>query len=353
VNVSKYESEDREPETFRKGDVQAALAELRDTFVAGVAAKNADGTPVQVVAVADGMSLKSLKPLLDEYLHWPERARGYAELSNVASLARYVNLHKRPESIVYLDDLEPGAPRMVAVFDANEPRPQPPPYQGDPADPEAKTKAEAHAQAWRDKAPGVLAGWQEFGAVYRFPLSPEWIAWARVAGQWLKQAEFAQFLEEHALEVVDATNPGARAKQITEQLGLELAGPARLLELSRGLSVNVAQAVTNEIKLSSGEGQIHFEEKHVDKGGALIRVPGAFAIDLPVFRGGAPYRVVVFLRYRVVDKRIAWQLSPYLLDRVFDDALQGAAEQVENATGIPVVRGRPDPITTARAFARY
>jgi hypothetical protein len=44
---------------------------------------------------------------------------------------------------------------------------------------------------------------------------------------------------------------------------VKLATPIDLLGLSRGLSLRVEQNVAHHVALSSGEGQIHYEEKHV------------------------------------------------------------------------------------------
>jgi len=306
------EDDDLEPITL--GNVQAALEQLRDSYVRPL--QFDDGKEMPIVALGSGMSLKSLKPLLDEFNRYPERMRGFAQLTDLDSLAAYVNRHKRPESILFLDDVDPKEPAVHVVFDAHEP-----------------TSVDPNA--------GALPGWGEFGARYNFPLTPEWKAWRDVAGKWLNQGEFAGFIEQHVLEVIDPTDPGERARALAQELGLSLAGKAKLFELSRGLKVNVNQGVANAVNLATGEGQVIFEEKHTGAGGETLRVPGAFAVAVPVFRGGAAYRMIVMLRYRIEERHLKWQLAPHLIDQVFDDALEGAAKQLREATALPVFRGRP------------
>lgn len=301
-----------------KGNVQAALDEFRDSYASvHEDFTNSDGDLTPYVIAPKGVELKSLKPIIDSYLAQPERMKGTALLSDLESLASYVNLYKRRATLVYLDDLDPKAPSVHVVFDAHTPN---------GADPELEAPA----------------GWGDFGARYFFPLSPEWEAWREIAGQWLEQGQFAAFMEDRLLDIADPTDPGERAKAIAAELGLTLAGRAKLFELSRGLRVNVQQNVNQEVSLGSGEGQLFFQEKHADEKGDMLRVPGAFAIAVPVFRGSATaYRMIVMLRYRVHEKRVRWQLAPHLIETVFEDALEGAAAELRAKTSIPVLRGRP------------
>jgi uncharacterized protein YfdQ (DUF2303 family) len=310
-----------------KGNVQAALDELRDTH-SQMRKVVVDGLVVPFITLGDGLKLESLKPIIDEYLDRPERMRGFAQLTDIESLAAYVNRFKRGETLVFLDDSDPRAPRIEVVFDAHE------------AEPQVPVDASKGAPA--------RAGWHEFGARYNFPLTPEWKAWRDVASKWLDQRSFASFIEEHVLEIADPTDPGERATAIASELGLTLAGKGKLYELSRGLAVNVNQSVKNTVNLSTGEGQVFFEEKHVGQGGEMLRVPGAFCVTVPVFRGGTAYRMIVMLRYRTQsgdEKKIQWQLAPHLIDAVFEDALEGAAAQLREKTACPVLRGRSGTIS--------
>lgn len=305
-----------------KGNVQAALDELRGRYVQAIPTINDAGEELQLVALGEGMELKSVKKLLDEYRERPERMTGFAQLTDLDSLAAYVNRFKRNETLIFLDDINPLRPGVQVVFDAHEPEPRVP--------------SDASNQV-----AAAQAGWGQFGARYAFPLTPEFTAWRDVADKWLDQRAFASFIETRILDVADPTDPGERATAIAQELGLTLAGKAKLYELSRGLSVTVNQGIANTVNLSTGEGQLIYEEKHVGQGGEVLRVPGAFAVAVPVFRGGAAYRMIVMLRYRVDEKKVKWQLSPHLIELVFEDALEGAAAQLREKTACPVLRGRP------------
>lgn len=277
-------------EPVQKGNVQAALEELGRRSEVRFLTRGDDGEPIGPVAlVAPNFRVESLKPLLDEYLTHPERRRTRVVLTELSSLAEYINLYKAPETLVYIDDRDQLKPSITVVFDEHEPL--------------TRTKLERAAArvAGDDLEDDTEArpGWREHRAGYQFPLTPEWQAWVDVSKKAQSQGEFAAFLEDHVTDVVNPADPGEPAKKMAEELGLTLAGQGKLLALSRGLAVNVDQKVLSEQNLTSGEGKLVFEERHNDTNGAPLSVPGAFAIAVPVFRGGAHYRIPVRLKYRV------------------------------------------------------
>lgn len=321
-----------EDEGVRKGDVQAALEELgRRAELKFLAEDPVEGSGAPVALLPKGFEVRSLKPILDEYLPRPERRRGTVVLTELGSLAEYVNLYKADETLVYIDDRDLTAPRISVVFDEHE----------------STTRAQlqsAEALQADDDGPSTVKarpGWREHRAGYAFPLTPEWRDWVEVSKKELPQAAFAAFLEDHVTDVVSPSDPGEPAKKMAEELGITLAGPAKLLELSRGLAINVDQKVMQAQNLSTGEGSLTFEEVHKDTGGAPLKVPGAFAIAVPVFRGGDLYRIPVRLKYRVSGGRVLWSLQPYRMDQVFENAIEGAAQYLREKTAVTVLRGAP------------
>jgi hypothetical protein len=80
----------------------------------------------------------------------------------------------------------------------------------------------------------------------------------------------------------------------------KVASPIKLLELSRGLSINENSVISQNTKLQSGEGHITFSNEHIDTAtGLQVDIPSMFVITIPVFRNGACYRILARLRYRV------------------------------------------------------
>ena len=65
-----------------------------------------------------------------------------------------------------------------------------------------------------------------------------------------------------------------------------VATPAQLIQLSRGLQVNVSSVVKNIVNLASGEASIAFDEQHTDGDGQPLKVPGIFMLSIaPFFMG--------------------------------------------------------------------
>jgi len=263
------------------------------------------GAPILVLP--SGKTAQSVKPLLDEYLDRPERKAGSATLTTLDAFNAYAIRHKQDESVVFVDDTNPQAPQIVAVFDAHS---------------------------------SDLAGWQKHRAVYAFPLSDEWKRWRNVPESF-SQADFAAFLEDRITDVIDPSSAGDIAKKFASDVGAQLASPAKLLELARGLAITVDSKVVSRVSLGNGTGEISYKEDHNDEAGAPLKVPGAFCIGIPVFRLGAAYSIPVRLRYRLKDGKVTWQLALQRIENVLEHAIADAASKVGESTGLPVFRGKP------------
>ncbi len=273
-----------------------------------------EGQRVQVAAVSDGFrrSLISVKGLLGEYRTAPERREGTATLTTLDSFCSYVKRFADEHSVIFADVENRDDAKLVAIIDYNEKK---------------------------------FGGAPRFGkhrAVYKFPLSEEWKAWMAVNGKELPQGKFAQHIEDRILDVQAPSEAGDMVKAFAINLGGDLATMQRLQELANGLSINVDIAVINATNLSSGEGQISFQETHSDGRGGKLNVPKGFAIAIPVFRNGAFYSMPVRLRYRRHENKILWTSLLYRDDRVWDDAVKIACDTAHAETGLDLLYGRPE-----------
>jgi len=271
------------------------------------------GRAAHVLIVPEGRKIHSIKPLLDEYLTKPERRKGTATLTTLASFVDHVNRHKDEHSVVFAHVTEPEA-QLLAVFDYNE------------------------SGAAGDEG-GARFG--QHRAVYGCPFSDEWKAWTMKRGE-MSLADFATYLEDRIMDVLPPASAGETIKAFADQLSVQLASPQRLMELSRGLTVNVGQKVVNHVNLSTGEGTVSFEERHTGEGGDSVKVPGAFALAIPVFKGGDAYQIPVRLRYRTAGGQVTWSFTPQRIDRVRDHAINEACDVVKKETGLALFFGRPE-----------
>lgn len=289
----------------------SAVRELGETEELAILEATAEGTPL--VVVPKGKQVFDLKPYLDKFRPFPERKVGTALLTTLDAFIAHANRFKDAESAIFLDDEKdiPG-PRFISVFDYHE------------------------------KAGGRARHGQHRG-IYAFPLSAEWCAWTKGAGVEMAQGDFAVFLEDRIPDVLAPASVGEKTRAFAEAAGIQVAAPARLLELSRGLSIKVDTQVAQHVNLSTGESQILFKEEHSSGDAASsLKVPSGFAIQIPVVRGGPAYQIPVRLRYRVSGGRVLWKYALYRTDLIFEEMLSEALEQVAAETALPLFRGRPE-----------
>lgn len=293
-------------------DLAEELRALYDAELTMLTGPEAPSVPVAILP--QGKMVVGVKSLLDEWRAVPERRRGTAQLQDLESLVEWVNRHKDADSACFaLRSLT--APKIVAVIDYHR--------AGEPG-------------AGRPR-------WGEHRAEYQFPLSTEWQAWLRSNEQWMDQAGFASWLEERVVDVIQINDQADEDLAHYAQLvGGAWASPTKLVELSRGLAINVDTAVRSAVTTSSGEVEVSYAETHKDGTGHPVRVPSLFAIAIPVWFNGALYRIPVRLRYRVHQGKLAWSYALVRPDRTFEDAFAGACEQVRRETALPVFIGTPD-----------
>lgn len=267
---------------------------------------------VPIAILPSGKRVESLKKYIDEYATQPERRAGTATLRDLASFIAHVNRFKSADSSIFADP-NPVRPSLTAVFDYH------------PGGPDV-----------------TAAAFGRHRSVYAAPVSEEWKAWIGINGKPLAQGEFAAFLEDHVTEVLVADESDEQLKAFADLVGGRFANATQLLALSRGLQVNVDTQVREVVTLSSGEIDIKYAEQHRDGEGQPIKVANLFVIAIPVFYGGATYRIPARLRYRVQGGRITWSVHLVRVDRVFDDAFHGAIAEVQTKTDLPIFVGSPE-----------
>jgi hypothetical protein len=292
------------------------LGDVGTTVLEDASADKTIGHAVTILEVPTSRKLESVKKFLDEYRTRPERKQGTSDLTTVASFVDQVNRSKDEDTVVFVEIGNRQQPSMTAVFDYNK------------AGPDGEPRFGRHR------------------ARYRFPVSVEWAAWTGAPGklEGMAQDTFAEFLETRIMDVLDPTSIKEKGNldAFCRQLGITLASPGRLMELSKGLTVHAEHTVIQNILIGSGEMQLAFTEDHKDSTGAKLKVPGGFAIAIPVFLHGPAYQIPVRLRYRVKDGVVKWTLAPQRLDEVWDDAITMSVNDVTTKTSLTTLFGTPE-----------
>lgn len=244
---------------------------------------------------ADG-SVRVIDLGTDEHLRRvgaaPARKVGHAQLTDTHSFGLYVNDHQEQGKTTLWGDRRQG--RILAVFNGH--------------------------QVSGDGTPG----WGDHRATLSLQKTPEWEAWNKASGQLVGQEQFANFLEDHQLEVVDPDG-------------------ATLLEVVTSIEATKGAAMKSAIRLDSGQVQVSYEETieaTAGKAGKLT-IPTKVTLALTPFECGEPYKVEARFRYRLNNGALSLGV---ILDRP-DDVLRAAftdvVAKVEDDTSCTVLYGTP------------
>lgn len=270
------------------------------------------GLPAQVpVALHRGKepSVSALAGVIESYRLHPKRKQGTAEAQTFESFCELINRHKSEHSVIFAD-ADWRQPSFTAVIDYH--------HLGVDGQPDYG-KHRVH---------------------YAFPLSEEWQAWNKMNGQKMTQEDFAYFLEDRVAELSAPTDE--ERIWLERDFATTVATPSQLVELSRGLQVNVASKVKAAHTLANGEGQIVWEESHQDASGAPLKVPGIFILSAPPFFMGDKMRIPVRLRYRTAGGSVTWFYQIYRPDQFITEHVRHAIFDAREKTGLPAYEGKPE-----------
>lgn len=223
---------------------------------------------------------------LEKLLEIPARKRGQIALNDAQSFINYFIKHSEQGSIYA--EIDP--PKFIAVLDDHK---------------------------------SSTPGWRGHIANYSCPLSKEWKIWTNSNKRVMKQSEFAQFIEDNLLDIVDP--PGAD-----------------MLEISRSLEAKKKVNFASAIRLSNGQTELTYEEEiqgTAAKG--KLNIPELFSLGIPVLDGTDPYRVDARLRYRITDgSLVIWYdlLRPH---KVLESAVMDVWVEIETKTEQKIFNGQP------------
>jgi hypothetical protein len=284
--------------------------------------------PVDILVVGSGKKVVDLLPMHEARRETPLRRKGQSAHTTLNSFVDHVARQRDSQSAIFANDT-PAAPSFLAIYDYNE---------------------ATIVDILSGETPAARQGTPRFGqhrAFYSMPYSDEWLAWQRIASPdspWLTQRQFAEALEDRAIEVLAPSDIPSKTKAELDALGIGPAGPSTLLALARGLFVAIDRKLGSSQNLNSGESRLVFEETHTttDAGGNQILVPPGFVAAIPVFRDEEPYPLIVRLRYKPDGQSTKWKLSLHRSDVAFRDAFYEVARNVKTKTGLPLFYGTPE-----------
>ncbi len=229
----------------------------------------------------------------DKYREFPQHKRGTVILHDVAAFTAYHAKHADGWSEIFADA---HAGTVISVLDAH-----------------------------MNEQSG--ARWQQHRAVLSLTADPHWRTWTGADGQMMPQQAFAEFIEDNAADI--AADSPAKA--------------ADLLELAQHFHAATKVTFNGSHRLASGETGLTYVEETTATAGKRgeIVIPPDFAIGVPPYEGGAPYRVKARFRYRLNGGELR---LGYRLNRPGDtarDAFAVIITQVEETAHVTIMRGAP------------
>ena len=263
-----------------------------------------------------------------EYLK-PARRVGTANLTDLASLIAWANRFKGETSALFADaDME--SPTLTCIADYHA----------------------AGATNVTDPTGDPSARHCQHKAVYGFPLSEEWQAWMRISGTALEKDVMGEFIEAQAKDIMDPTPAVLKGthndkNEPWENRLIEIASKiegrygqlSQLLAMSRQFQVYEASNLKVATNRDTGEQEVQFLNEHRTPDGKPLNIPNLIIIAIPVFMGGAPYRMAVRFRYRKLGGQLAFIMSIYNPEKVFEAAFKEAVEIATKETDLPVFMG--------------
>ncbi|UIK04876.1 DUF2303 family protein [Neorhizobium galegae] len=292
-------------------------------IVSVTAPPGAKGVPTSIPLLLnpkDGTAA-GIKSHFDSWRDTPERKTGTAKATTLDSFIELTERHMTDHSVIFADTNWPK-PSFTTVIDY---------HQMNIANVVEGSKDTFTTLGSPDKGHHRIH--------YPFPLSEEWQAWVAGNKKPMNQVDFAEFIEDRIGELA-----APHEDEITfweAKLGGKMAYPNELQLLSRGLKIHAQTKVSNIVTLSSGEGEISFEEEHRDMKGDKLTIPSLFIIQLPPFFQGEPTRVPVRLRYRAKEG-ITWFYQLYRPDQYITEQVMRDLARAASATGLPAYQGTPE-----------
>lgn len=285
---------------------------------------------IAVVYTGDGkVEIRSLQPLVDDLRGKPSLRKGTATVTTLASFIALVQRHATADTAIFVD-ADWRKPSLTAVIDYHAPR--------GPLDPEEAGTREKSAAG---DDPGARFG--KHRIAYPFPLSESWKRWVASNGKQMLQEQFASFLEDHIAEL-SSPLPQEEA-EARDRFKTTVGAPNVILSLSRELEVTVGAKIKSKKRLDNGETSLVFETENsaTRSGGEAVDVPGMFIVNVPVFYGGDPVRVLARLRYRpAAENGVVWFYTLHRPDETVDAAVLDAVAEGERALDLPFYYGAPE-----------
>lgn len=218
-----------------------------------------------------------------EIMPKPAYVSGGPQVATTQSLIDYVNRFKTEATVIFAN---PDIAKIVACID----------YHGE------------HSAS---------AGLRKHHAVLQLQHSKEWKTWTGIDEEMMPQKEFARFLEEHKLDIINP--PGAQLLEM-------------VLDMEKGVNMRVARKMTSA---GSDRGN---QNSMMEIDGTEL--PPVWTLAIPVYMGEPPVTVTAYARDEIDDGKLMVGFKLSKIENVIEQELTRIADEIAEHTKVPVMLGQ-------------
>lgn len=155
----------------------------------------------------------------------------------------------------------------------------------------------------------------------------EWKRWLSRNKQHFSQIDFAAWLEENLSDIASVAG---------------MPSGADILKMALGFEANSDKKLRSKVNLQDGGVQFEFVDDSTQETRTTMQAFERFTLGLPVFDGStSAYPLEARLKYREKDGKLTFWYELIRPDRVFKTAVTDELGRIKEATGFPVVSGKP------------
>jgi uncharacterized protein YfdQ (DUF2303 family) len=170
-----------------------------------------------------------------------------------------------------------------------------------------------------------LPGWRRHKAEFNPDFSAEWKAWKGQDRKPLSQTAFAEWIEEHELDIAAAEG---------------LPSALEMLNMATNFQMNEERTLKSAVKLQSGGVNLTYIADP-DKGTeAAMKLFEKFGLGLPVFHGGDAFRLTARLKYRNNSGKLSFFYEIQRPDKAHELAAKDLITTIASGIGtVPLLFG--------------
>ena len=173
---------------------------------------------------------------------------------------------------------------------------------------------------YHQAAVAAVARWGSHRLVLTLRFTEEWKTWTGNNGVKMTQAEFAEFLEDNALDIIEPSS-------------------ATMVECASTLQAKNEVEFEQATNLQSGQVQMRYKEEiRGSWSNGNIEIPKRFSILVPIYDGQEAVKVDARIRYRLSGSKLTFWYQLHYKERLERAAFAAIVEQVA-AGGVSIFNG--------------